>query len=146
MRNYILTAGLALGTYMGRHLHKTPSISRLSSTPTTSSCKHPVVRREWRSLSNKEKHEYLDAVLCLKDIPSRIGENQSLYDDFPRVHYRIGDYCKFLPNSSDSENTRWRTNKFLAHHAAAFLAWHRSFIHTYERALREDCGYQGHLV
>lgn len=42
-----------------------------------------------------EKHQYLNAVQCLKEIPSRIGEAQSLYDDFPWIHYRIGDYCQF---------------------------------------------------
>lgn len=26
-----------------------------------------------------------------------------------------------------------------------FLSWHRYFIHTFETALREECGYNGHL-
>lgn len=35
------------------------------------------------------------------------------------------------------------TNDLVAHDAAPFLPWHRYFIHLYELALREDCGYNG---
>lgn len=141
---FSLAVGSALGIYMDQHLLK-PSIAQLSFTPTPKSCIHPIIRREWRSFSMNEKHDYLNAVRCLKDIPSRIGEAQSLYDDFPWIHYRIGDYCKQLPTKSVQKGNN-SANKLVAHHAAAFLAWHRIFIHTYERALQEDCGYQGHLA
>ena len=33
-----------------------------------------------------------------------------------------------------------------AHDTAGFLAWHRYFIHIYEQALRNECGYRGHLA
>jgi hypothetical protein len=89
-----LLAGGVIGGYLGPHLHILPSSMRIPPSSASSTCKSPVVRREWRSLSNMEKHDYLDAVRCLKDVPSRIGESQSLYDDFPWIHYRIGDYCK----------------------------------------------------
>jgi tyrosinase len=32
------------------------------------------------------------------------------------------------------------------HGAAPFLAWHRYFLHIYEQALKEECGYQSHMV
>ena len=35
---------------------------------------------------------------------------------------------------------------FEAHGSAAFLAWHRYFIHTYEQALSRQCNYQGVLT
>ncbi|CAF9916149.1 MAG: hypothetical protein ALECFALPRED_010534 [Alectoria fallacina] len=35
---------------------------------------------------------------------------------------------------------------FEAHESAAFLAWHRYFIHIYERKLKEQCGYTGVLT
>lgn len=35
---------------------------------------------------------------------------------------------------------------FQAHGSAAFLAWHRYFIHIYERKLKEQCGYTGVLT
>ena len=57
------------------------------------SCEYPPTRREWRSLSTKEKQDYIKAVQCLKTMPSLIGMDQSLYNDFPWVHMMIGDYC-----------------------------------------------------
>jgi hypothetical protein len=49
-------------------------------------------RREWRTLTLLERHEYLDAVRCLKTRPSRLGLNHTLYDDFPWIHYHVGEY------------------------------------------------------
>jgi hypothetical protein len=140
----LLLVGFSVGAYAGRHLHITPSGVGIPSLVTTSNCQNPIIGREWRSLSVDEKHKYLDAVRCLKEVPSRIGNSQSLYDDFPWIHYRIGDYCKFKATASKRKGDS--TEKPQAHHSAAFLAWHRSFIHAYERALREDCGYAGHLA
>ena len=37
-------------------------------------------------------------------------------------------------------------NAYEAHDTAAFLPWHRYFIHVYEKALREQCAYSGHLT
>lgn len=38
------------------------------------------------------------------------------------------------------------TDASQAHETAAFLPWHRYFIHVYENALREECAYSGHLT
>ncbi|MCJ1310855.1 hypothetical protein MMC25_004523 [Agyrium rufum] len=89
-------------------------------------CKNPAVRHEWRSLSTEEKGAYVRAVQCLRTVPSRLGLNQTLYDDFPYFHARTGE---------DGP----------AHYTAAFLSWHRWFLHLYETALRQQCGYKGHL-
>ena len=66
-------------------------------------CPNPPTRREWRSLSRDEKQDYLLAVQCLRETPSRLGLNQSLYDDFPYVHIRVGGYCmtSFLLHNLD---------------------------------------------
>ena len=50
------------------------------------------VRHEWRNLDREAKRSYIAAVNCLRHRPSRLGLNQSLYDDFPFVHSRIGKY------------------------------------------------------
>ena len=50
------------------------------------SCTHPVVRKEWRTLSTPEKHNYIDAVLCLATKPSEIGLGTTRYDDFAYSH------------------------------------------------------------
>ena len=57
-------------------------------------CGPLTVRREWRMLSEQEKIQYLNAILCLRKHPSRLGMNHSLYDDFPWVHALVGGYCR----------------------------------------------------
>ena len=56
-------------------------------------CHRPVARREWRTLGEPEKLEYLAAVKCLATKPSKLRNNGTLYDDFPWVH-------KYLTSSS----------------------------------------------
>ena len=116
-----LVVGFTGGTYL-RAIQK-PGIYGLVEL--SNACKHPVLRREWRSLSKADKRDYIQSVKCLKTLPSRLHLNQTVYDDFPWIHKHFGEY---------------------SHDAAPFLAWHRYFIHTYERTLRKQCGYQGHLT
>ena len=59
-------------------------------------CREPAVRQEWRSLRDSQKENYLQAVQCLRMKPSRILSNQTLFEDFPWVHSRIGGYCQSL--------------------------------------------------
>lgn len=59
-------------------------------------CAQPSIRREWRSLSQPEQLQYIAAVQCLRDKPSQLGLNQTLYDGFPWTHSRIGNYCMRL--------------------------------------------------
>ena len=67
-------------------------IATNSLAPTA--CTDPVVRQEWRGLSEAERRDYIEAVQCLRSSPSRLGLNQSLYDDFPYVHSRNGESCE----------------------------------------------------
>ena len=59
-------------------------------------CRYPTIRHEWRSLSREEKSAYLDAVKCLRTLPSRLGLNHTLYDDFPYFHSQTGESGGFL--------------------------------------------------
>ncbi|VUC32086.1 unnamed protein product [Clonostachys rosea] len=88
------------------------------------SCSDPVARTEWRDLSDQEKSTYIEAVQCLKDVPSRLTEttSETLWDDFAYVHREL-----------DSE----------IHFVANFLPWHRWFVYIYESALQADCNYTG---
>ncbi|KAL9119187.1 MAG: hypothetical protein Q9187_004258 [Circinaria calcarea] len=112
---------LAVGFAVGLLLRQTSRTSVSSRTV----CGDPIVRHEWRSLSKVEKDSYLQAVQYLRTVPSTLGLNQSLYDDFSYIHTRTGEE---------------------AHYTAAFLSWHRWFLHIYEDALRQQCGYTGHLT
>lgn len=85
------------------------------------------VRKEWRKLSIQERKNYVQAVLCLRSVRPALYEKEvqgasSRYDDFQLVHIN---------------------QTFFIHINAKFVAWHRWFTWTYERALRNDCGYKG---
>lgn len=62
-------------------------------TKVDSTCIEPPFRREWRSLSRREKTDYLDAVSCLFSTPSRLSNNVSnaLYHDFSHMHAFSGN-------------------------------------------------------
>ncbi|CAG8948658.1 hypothetical protein HYFRA_00001778 [Hymenoscyphus fraxineus] len=97
----------------------------LSRKEYPSSCQNPAVRREWRTLTSQEQLHYLDSVSCLRTRGSKLGLEQSLYDDFPYVHSHVGNY---------------------SHNTEDFLIWHRYFLRTYEDRLREECGFEGSLT
>lgn len=94
------------------------SFSRL----TTARCQTPAERKEWRSLTAADQHNYLQAVQCLAQQPSRLTGNTSRYDDFVRIHGLLG---------------------LVTHYTAAFLPWHRFFVHVHEQELRGCSGYTG---
>jgi tyrosinase len=58
-------------------------------------CTNPPKKVEWRKLSSADKKSYLDAVLCLKTKPSRMGLKTSLYDDFPHIHFEMNGYSEY---------------------------------------------------
>ncbi|KAI8822909.1 uncharacterized protein EV422DRAFT_522645 [Fimicolochytrium jonesii] len=98
-----------------------------SSSNRLGSCTQPLVRREFRELSDTEKQAYIDASLCLRDrrrSPSLLPDSpsQTIYDDLVYVHMQFAA---------------------LTHNTAQFLPWHRYFIGIYEKLLREQCGYSG---
>ncbi|KAK9413193.1 putative Tyrosinase copper-binding domain-containing protein [Seiridium unicorne] len=86
------------------------------------SCTQPAERREWRTLLDSERENYVGAVKCLTTKPSKLGLATSLYEDFPWIHARLNLYVHFV---------------------ASFLPWHRWFVHLYESALRDECDYVG---
>lgn len=86
-----------------------------------------AVRKEWGSLTKRERKKYLAAVQCLQKLPSKfpVGEvpgAKTRFDDFTAVHI----------------------NKTLNIHLdGIFLTWHRNFVWLYEKALQDECGYKG---
>ncbi|PGH18781.1 hypothetical protein AJ79_00194 [Helicocarpus griseus UAMH5409] len=87
-----------------------------------------AIRREWGSLSKRERKEYINAVLCLQKKEGRTPLSQvpgakTRFDDFVATHI----------------------NQTLSIHATGnFLSWHRYFTWAYEQALRNECGYKGY--
>ncbi|MBW0462316.1 hypothetical protein O181_002031 [Austropuccinia psidii MF-1] len=86
------------------------------------------IRREWGKLSKEERRSYIDAVLCLQSKPSitpssEVPGAKSRYDDFVATHINQTLYI---------------------HGTANFLSWHRYFLRSFEKALQDECGYEGH--
>ncbi|KAI5843810.1 hypothetical protein DFP73DRAFT_550358 [Morchella snyderi] len=102
------------------------ALGGVSATPVKDTCRDPIVRKEWRTLKNAEKESYIAAVKCLQTTPSiataTIPNALNRFDDFQGVHIQ-------------------RT--FQIHFVGHFLAWHRYYVAAYEKALREECGYDG---
>ncbi|KAH7024820.1 uncharacterized protein B0I36DRAFT_366729 [Microdochium trichocladiopsis] len=113
----------------------------LAAQGVSTSCKpwEVRIRREYATLSNAEKREYIRAgkptyeqtrrVKCLMDAPSRIPEGvapgaKSRYDDFVAVHIN---------------------QTLTIHFTGNFLSWHRYYIHAFESALRDECRFTGSL-
>lgn len=87
----------------------------------------PVSNPNRHSLTKAERLAYVNAVKCLTTKPSRtpatdIPGARTRYDDFVASHLVETPYV---------------------HASGKFLAFHRYYVHIYERALREECGYKG---
>ncbi|KAF0637824.1 hypothetical protein FPSE5266_11583 [Fusarium pseudograminearum] len=101
--------------------------SKRSVGPKKCTIFNAAVRRDWKTLSKKDKKAYIDAVLCLRKKPSKADQTfapgaRSRYDDFVAVHI----------------------NQTLSIHGTGnFFTWHRYFTWAYEKALQDECGYKG---
>jgi tyrosinase len=78
-------------------------------------------------LSVDERKEYVRAVLCLQSKPPRAPKDKapgslSRFDDFVATHMTMAG---------------------MLHSPTNLFAAHRYFIHVYEKALRDECGYKG---
>ena len=67
---------------------------QIVDTQHPNNCLKPKPRREWRILSSLEKKEYLKAVQCLHERPSKQHNEGKLSDDFPYVHIRVSGDSK----------------------------------------------------
>ncbi|KAH9221982.1 hypothetical protein DL95DRAFT_421170 [Leptodontidium sp. 2 PMI_412] len=85
-------------------------------------CTQPEIRHEWRALSSSEKEDFIQAVNCLSTVPTTWRTNGTLYDDYAFLHGGIGSW---------------------SHRSASFLPWHRYTLYTWQKALKEHCGFKG---
>ncbi|KAJ7476987.1 tyrosinase central domain protein [Mycena galericulata] len=106
-----------------------PSENSESAVQTSATCTPETIalRQEWGSMTDPQRTAYIDAVLCLMSLPSIFSPGEvpgakSHFDDFIAVHI----------------------NQTLnIHISGIFLPWHREFVHLYEQALQQKCGYKG---
>ncbi|KAK2737146.1 hypothetical protein FQN55_001262 [Onygenales sp. PD_40] len=88
-------------------------------------CTTPAQRRAWHTFTNDEKLAYINAELCLMELPAKTDLNGPVtrFDDLQAVHV-YGAY--------------------MVHFVGAFLPFHRLLMYAHETALREECGYEGY--
>ncbi len=101
------------------------------------------------SLSHQSRIEYTNAVQCLQQKPAisssyDVPGARSHFDDFsathiieaPHVHFSVRIFC-LLHMGQIARKDRLNPEKGL------FFHFHRYFIWLYEKALQEECGYEG---
>lgn len=82
------------------------------------------IRRNQATLSQPQRQAFVQAILALKQRPSRIGPSiPSRYDDYVWIHLR-------------SMDTMTDTQPGWAHSGPAFLPWHRYFLRQLELDLQ----------
>ena len=84
-----------------------------------------------RKLGDVEKKEYIDAVLCLQT-KEAITKEQFADDDRFNPINRYDDFQAVHSSQADK-----------IHFVGFFAQWHRYMTASYEKTLREVCGYKG---
>ncbi|KAJ8116538.1 hypothetical protein OPT61_g2067 [Boeremia exigua] len=92
------------------------------------SVSNAAVRKDWETMPAPERKAYITAVQCLLKAPSKsdpalVPGARNRYDDFVAQHI----------NQTET-----------IHGTGNFLTWHRQFVYSYEKALREECKYTGY--
>ncbi|KAJ8068053.1 hypothetical protein OCU04_003632 [Sclerotinia nivalis] len=108
-------------------LAKLAAYQAIHNPNNTCTVKTAIKRREC-DLSGADRIAYTNAALCLQSKesitpPELVPGARSRYDDFVATHMN---------------------QTYIIHGTGNFLAWHRYYINTYEKALREECGYEGY--
>jgi tyrosinase len=85
------------------------------------------IRREFGDLTKEERRAYVEGVLCLLKLPSKLDQKQ-----FPGAHSRYDDFVVVHMNQTLS-----------IHGTGNFLSWHRYYVWAWESAMRNECGYKG---
>jgi hypothetical protein len=95
-------------------------------------------------LTHQERLNYVSAVLCLQHLPPRTPANVSA-----GARSRVSTW----ENRVDIEALFIQYDDFIVthiqktlqiHYTGNFLPWHRWFTYSYEKALRDECGYKGY--
>jgi tyrosinase len=101
--------------------------SRMKSPGSKCNPNNIQVRREWGSLSAKERIAYTDAVLCVQKKKARSPASWA-----PGAKTRFDDYVAAHVDLTME-----------IHYSGTFLGWHRYFVSEYEHGLRNECNYTG---
>ncbi|KAI8617311.1 hypothetical protein BC830DRAFT_1114027 [Chytriomyces sp. MP71] len=86
-----------------------------ASLAIAATCAKMCVRKEWRDMSDNDRHHFIAAIQTMRNKPSRRGQ-ASLYHDFTDIH---------------------ASNVNSVHHNRFFLVWHREFLARFEAELQK---------
>ncbi|KAJ0104427.1 hypothetical protein J7T55_010891 [Diaporthe amygdali] len=103
----------------------TPLLSRQTDATVSQACTELHQRKAWHQLSADEKAAYIEAELCLMNLPPKTGHPlaQNRWDEFTIAH---------------EVQTQW------IHDVGGFLPWHRYLVLAHENILRDECNYAGY--
>ncbi|RPA88302.1 Di-copper centre-containing protein [Ascobolus immersus RN42] len=118
---------LAFVLALGVSVDAIPAPPSNKEDPSVGRCKKPVIRKEWRTLSNKEKDNFLKAVNCLHK--QKKAKTTKFY---PGATTRFEDFI-----AEHKQQTPY------IHLVGHFLPWHRLFIAEFENTIRKECKYDG---
>ena len=98
------------------------------------------------TLSDDDRQAYTKAVLCLQSKPAAslktlVPGARSRFDDFHAVHI---NQTFIIHNNVSRLSVRRGWIRTAYTEQAQFLPWHRYFTWAYEKALRDECDYEGY--
>ncbi|QRW22377.1 tyrosinase [Rhizoctonia solani] len=107
-------------------------------------CRQPAKRKEWRTISRKDRKAFIDAVKCLQK-PYEYGKTSDLSPKgdtpgIPAYNSKSSYFDDLVYAHMDSNNKDHFTAPL-----EVFLPWHRWYLHTFHDALKQRCGYKGVL-
>ncbi|KAI0133933.1 hypothetical protein BJ170DRAFT_690262 [Xylariales sp. AK1849] len=103
-----------------------PTASAAPSKRDASVCTDIRPRVPWTNLTTEEKSSYIQSDLCLINSPSKSGLPGAVtrWDDLQWPHV---------------------VQSATVHHVGAFLPFHRYYMTTHERLIKDECGYTGRM-
>ncbi|MEZ4606719.1 MAG: tyrosinase family protein [Deinococcales bacterium] len=85
------------------------------------------IRKSALELSNQERHDFLKALIMLKNTEAFVGADYSLYDQFVALHLAVMEVS--YPENQESING--------GHWNIGFCPWHREYLRRFELALQQ---------
>ncbi|KAF8259519.1 Di-copper centre-containing protein [Lactarius quietus] len=99
---------------------------------TKNACTKPSVRKEWRAFTIDEKAAWIRAVNCLSRLPHDTDLTTT-----------VDPSVSLIPQINASSSYYDGMLFVYIHFTGLFLPWHRMYLHFFEQALKEKCGYTG---